>query len=50
MESPWALAGSLFAAAIFGVLVWLILGPVAGIGGFLFILVIALAPLLLRRR
>lgn len=50
MESRAALAGALFAALVFAVLVGLMLGPIAGVLGFAFIALVAFAPALRRRR
>lgn len=49
MESPWYFVGGLAAAAFFGVMMWLMVGPLPGVLGFVFILGVALAPMLRRR-
>ena len=49
MESRWYYLGGFAAAAVFAVLMWLILGPLPALIGFVFIALVAFAPMLRRR-
>lgn len=49
MESRWYYVGGFAAAAVFGLMMWLMVGPLPALIGFVFIALVAIAPMLRRR-